>query len=166
MDYLTCNNNNQFCTSVNNYKISIITLIIIVILFIIIYGVLVRNVFKKDILEYKFADCTGCDYWAGTHFLFFAGLAYLFPNKLMWIMIIGIIWEFIETFLGTHDLKFFGRRLMLIGNTDDNGNVKSSEDDESWWYGRVTDIAFNLMGVISGYTLSIYTQRTNIFVNI
>lgn len=136
------------------------------IVIIIVYGILVRNVFKKDILESNFASCTGCDYWAVSHLLFFAIIAYLYPDNLLLITILGIIWEFIETFLGTHNLKIFGRRITLIGNTDETGNVKNNDNEDSWWYGRVTDIAFNLMGVIIGYTFAINNERIKVIMNV
>ncbi len=162
MDYITCANPNELCAKIGNIEISVIVIILAVIIVIFIYGYIVRNYLHKDVLEQNFASCTGCDYWAGSHFLLFMLLGYMFPDKLLLMMILGIIWEFIETYLGTQKLKLFGRRVVLIGNTNENGETKSNDEDDSWWYGRVTDIAFNLMGLITGYGISEYTGRIKI----
>lgn len=136
-------------------QIKILFLCTIVVVFIFSYGFFVRNYLKKDVLENKFANCTGCDYWAVTHFAFFAILGFMFPQHLLLLTLVGIIWEFIETLLGTREIKLSGRRLMLIGSTDENGNVTDPEKDK-WWYGRVSDIAFNTVGIVIGITLRLY----------
>jgi|688.fasta_scaffold272622_3 hypothetical protein len=160
----TCKPSDLFCDSickkVNGTTICMHHVIIICVILIFLYGIIVRKYLKKDILEYKFGKCTGCDYWAVTHFLFFVLLGYLWPNLLVELAIIGVLWEFIETYLGTRKLKLFGKRIQLIGATDDKGNVIEEKEDQ-WWYGRVSDIAFNTVGLVIGWKLSqIYPLRT------
>ena len=152
----TCNLNlfcEPMCKNIKGKQICIYHIIILCIAFIFLYGMLVRKYFKKDILELKFGKCVGCDYWAVTHFLFFVLLGYLWPKSLAELAILGVLWEFIESYLGTRKLKLFGRRIQLIGATDDKGNVVE-EKEEQWWYGRVSDIAFNTVGLVIGWKLS------------
>lgn len=154
----TCKLNGFFCDTackqIKGKTICIQHIIIACVVLIFLYGMLVRNYFKKDILELKFGNCTGCDYWAVTHFLFFVLLGYIWPNLLVELVIIGVLWEFVETFLGTRKLKLFGRRVQLIGSTDENGNVIEDQSKDQWWYGRVSDIAFNTVGLVIGWKLS------------
>jgi hypothetical protein len=128
-----------------NVKI-IAVILVLCIIFIVLYGYTLRKYNKPDILE-KNLYCTGCDGWAFTHMFFFMLLGYLDPNKYIQYCIIGIIWELIETFLGQYKLKFFGKRLVLVGERKKDSN---EYDENAWWYGRVTDIAFNLVGYIIG----------------
>jgi len=136
-------------------KIKILFCCLVVIIFIFTYGYVVRNYLKKDVLENNFAECQGCDYWAVTHFAFFTFLGFMFPQNLLLLTIFGILWEFIETLIGTREIKLSGRRLMLVGSTDENGNVTDPEKDK-WWYGRVSDVAFNTVGIVVGITLRMY----------
>lgn len=125
------------------YIISIIS-----ILFIISYGRLIRKNHKHDILEKNVMDCEGCDGWAMTHFLLFSCFGYLFPGRHLYFLLVSIIWELFETYVGTHKIMINGHRFVLIGSTADDGHL--SGNDEDFWYGRVTDVAFNMSGYILG----------------
>jgi|LauGreDrversion4_2_1035121.scaffolds.fasta_scaffold09534_6 hypothetical protein len=117
------------------------------------YGFIVRKFIKKDVLEKQLVPCQGLDGWAILHFIFYFTLAYIWPEYLFEIALVGVAWELIETWLGSKDIKLFGRRIKLVGATDDKGNVL--EDDKNvWWYGRVSDIAYNLLGAVLGWKLS------------
>ena len=121
------------------------------ILFIFVYGSILRGMKQTDPLE-KTAPCQGCDGWAVLHFLFFALMGFLDPHRYGVYMGLGVAWEFIETFIGQNNIKlpFLGERLRLVGDSKptDAGNVHY--DEQTWWYGRVTDIAFNAMGYMFG----------------
>lgn len=114
------------CRRLFNVKICFWHVIVAVVGFIIIYGKLVRTVFKKDLLRTRLLPCEGCDLWALSHATLYFMLGYLFPKHLFILMLMGIVWEVIETGLGTVS---------------------------DWWFGRTTDIAFNLVGLIGGYAL-------------
>jgi hypothetical protein len=144
------------CRPFFNYCLSMSHILIFIVGVIVIYGFWVRNKVAKtgdfensDILMKKFANCEGCDLWAVSHLLLYALLGYMFPQHLFLLMIIGVIWEFIEDYLGTLKLDFmgYGRMAEVLGAVDKNG-------ESVWWFGRVTDIAFNMIGLISGYEIA------------
>lgn len=123
-------------------------LCIIAILSIIAYGKILKRYKKADILEKNILDCNGCDGWAVAHFILFLIFGYFFPDKHLVFLTISICWELFETYIGTHKLIINGKRFVLIGDQDDNGNITENED--AWWYGRISDISFNMMGYIIG----------------
>jgi len=125
------------------YIISIIS-----ILFIISYGRLIRKTKSPDVLERNFMDCNGCDGWAATHFALFAWFGYLFPDNHLHFLLISVIWELFETYVGTHKVMINGERFVLIGSSAANGNLTGN--DEDFWYGRISDVAFNMSGYILG----------------
>lgn len=144
------------CQKVHKFKICFWHVIVAVLTFIIIYGLLVRKVFKKDVLMEQPLPCDGCDWWGITHGMMYFVLGYLFPDHLFILMVIGIIWELIEHKLGTLKLPMFG---IEKGMGDVLGKVDQEEKTE-WWFGRTTDIALNLVGLISGYSLHQITNKS------
>ncbi len=121
---------------------------IIVILLIISYGKIIRSMGATDILEKKVYDCTGCDGWAVTHFILYVLFGYLYADKHLFFLVLSIGWELIETYIGTHKIMINGKRFVLIGDQDGTGNITG--DDNAWWYGRISDVAFNMLGYIIG----------------
>ena len=128
----------------------------IVVISIIAYGFYLKSQAQKyknrddaDILLYKFADCDGCDLWAITHILLYIVLGYMYPDKLFILMLIGIVWEIIEVRIGKIKLQILG-----FDVPDDNAIIKNGQIH--WFFGRVTDIAFNLSGAIIGAEIAKY----------
>ena len=115
-----------------------------VILFIVVYGYGVKEYFKNDILEYKFGSCSGCDIWALSHFAMYLIIAYNFPSHYLLLFLIGVGYELFEYYIGTTN-----NALKQLGPV-------SSDNDQSWWYGRYSDILFNTLGIITGAYLSPY----------
>lgn len=103
------------------------------------YGNFLEKYEIPDILQKKFANCQGCDGWGLSHVILYIILGYLFPDKHFLFMLLSVIWEFVETYLGIH-LKSFKNK---------------NKSDDAWWYGRVSDIACNLVG----YTIGDYFSR-------
>lgn len=64
-----------------------------------------------------------------------------FPQFWYLIVIIGIVWEIIESSM--KDRPFY---LM-------DCNVELSDSNQGWWYGRWQDIVMNSFGMILGYIL-------------
>lgn len=137
------------CQRLFGIKVCFWHVMVAVLGFIVVYGVLVRKVFNKDVLMEKPLPCDGCDWWAVTHAMMYFVLGYLFPDHLFILMVIGVIWEVIEEKLGSLKLPMFG---INKGMGDVLGKVTEEETTE-WWFGRTTDVAFNLIGLISGYAL-------------
>lgn len=127
---------------------------IIVILSIIAYGKILKQHKKADILEKKICNADFCDGWTISHVLLYLLFGYFFPDRHLLFLILSIGWELFETYLGTHKLMIGGKRFVLIGGTDDEGNL-SGEDDDNFWYGRISDVAFNAIG----YAFGDYYQR-------
>jgi len=127
----------NFYTNIFGYRISIWHFLIVCLLLILIYGYIVRRYLKTDMLQGSFASCSGCDFWAISHIIFYALLGYFFPGYTNMIVFtyFGIVWEVIEESTGSPEF----RRAYL-------GSFKG----DKWWYGRVTDIAFNSIGLIIG----------------
>lgn len=78
------------------------------------------------------------DGWGLSHLLFYAILGYLFPNRLLFITILGISWEFVESMFKDH--PFYLSKC----------NYLESDDTDGWWYGRWQDIVMNTSGIIIG----------------
>ena len=135
-----------------NDKICLHNLLLIAILNIAVYGYIIQSIIKTDILENKFADCEGCDYWAFTHFILYVILAYNFPSYYILLFLVGVTYEYIEYLIGATDnpLKFLGP----IG----------SDGDQTWWYGIVSDIIFNTLGIFVGLYLSPYPIKNNKYI--
>jgi hypothetical protein len=120
-------------------------ILIAVFSFIIVYGFIVKKYLKNyDVLEKKFAKCEGCDLWALTHFTMYFILAYFFPRYYVLLFIIGVLYEVFEYVIGRtkNSFKYLG--------------PMTTDGDQSWWYGRVSDIVFNTFGIITGVALSPY----------
>jgi hypothetical protein len=135
-----------------NDKICLHHILLLVLLFIAVYGYVIKEVFKFDILEAKFANCEGCDYWAFTHFTLYVILAYNFPSYYILLFFIGVGYEYLEYYIGATDnsFKFLG--------------PMGSDGTQSWWYGRSSDVIFNTLGIILGMFLSPYKIKNNKYI--
>ena len=113
---------------------------LVVFLFIVTYGYYVRVKSEPDVLETKFASCDGCDYWAGTHFLLNALLAFTLPDHVTLFFVVGSSYEVFE---------------QLVGQTDNAVQRLGPRSDgvQTWWYGRFSDILFNTTGLLVGLLL-------------
>ncbi len=90
------------------------------------------------------------DGWAISHILLFALLAYLFPNCLLLLFIIGVVWEGMEEAYG-----------WIVRNTPFK-HVSchlNMSDRSSWWFGRWHDIISNSIGLAIGYGLYSITHK-------
>ena len=105
----------------------------------------------KDVLElelFKGSSKYGIDGWSITHFTFNAIIGYLYPKTVILSMVLGGIWELIETYMGIYKPKIkkdFGFCDMAESKTDDKTKV--------WWYGKKSDIVINFIGFMAGKTL-------------
>lgn len=85
------------------------------------------------------------DGWGISHFLFFALLGYMYPtrNTLIFIFLLGVLWEIIESLAKDH--PFYLSKCNYTITTDDGAG---------WWYGRWQDIVMNTCGMFLGYALA------------
>ena len=124
-------------------KIFLIGLACIVTIF--IYGIL-RCRFNRDYLQYKL-KILDFDLWSVTHILFYFALTYIYPNEYVYIFILGILWEISEYILGGLNPKNI-KYLM--------GECGYMKKDESWWYGKFSDILANSIGIMLALLLKKY----------
>ena len=129
-----------------NKKICLHHILLITIFLIILWGFLVKRFFKKDILLTKFCPLDGCDIWALTHILFYFILAYNFPSYYILLFFIGVFFEFFETFIG------------ITNNFIKKLSPPSSDINQPWWTGRISDVIFNTIGIIIGIYFSPYKK--------
>ena len=120
---------------------------------IILYGKYRCNSVKrrKDFLEFELFKSSGkygIDGWSITHITFNGIVGYLYPNALVPSMILGGIWELIETYIGIYNPKF----MKEFGSCDVK-DLKNGDKSNVWWYGKKSDILINFIGFMAGKTL-------------
>ena len=115
----------------------------------------------RDPLQYPLLDKSNIfsnisDGWSISHLILFLLLANIYPKEIMFLILIGILWELFELFLGKSELFGFSsltnsKILKKIGN---NSKCKIMTDEhQSWWYAKWTDIILNNLGCLIGYYL-------------
>jgi hypothetical protein len=136
--------------------IAILTILIGLVLIIVAYGLIMKTLFKgdmilKDFMNYKLfdlkvfgADC--CSLWPFSHLILYTILAFFFPDCLITLFIIGVIWELIEISGDVAISKFSKKK----NNTVENKNL---EYKGNWIQGNFKDIIFNTIGLALGFGL-------------
>ncbi len=86
------------------------------------------------------------DGWGISHFLFYAALAFLYPapQHLVFIWLLGVLWECAETVVKDH--PFY-----LASCDARRGGGPTTANGEGWWYGRWQDIVMNSLGMLAGW---------------
>ena len=139
------------CPGVRCYK-----WLIVVVVLIFVYGAIIRRFGWPDVLERSVIDDPSVhnfDGWAGTHFIFWGFMGFLYPGRYVSALGISMAWEGFEDLLGRTKLTVGGSRMQLVGATEEDGATDSdpADSEEEFWYGRyVTDTFFNLAGYIIG----------------
>lgn len=130
----------------NDY-IKIITICVLCVVFIMAYGTFrCKHSTFVDPLTFAFAPPPLDKYfdgWGLSHFAFFALLGYLFPSKVLFSFVLGVLWELVE--YSMKDRPFYLSKC--------NYTLKTHKG-EGWWYGRWQDIVMNSFGLWIGYTLA------------
>ncbi len=138
---------------IGGFKIPCVAFLIVCIVLIFVYGAYRRGTGTTDFLEKKIVDSPGCpgfDGWAVAHILFFGILGFIYPGHYVQALLIGIGWEIFENTLGTHKITMSGVRLQLMGATDKDGRPVEQDEGNSWWYGRESDVCYDMIGYIIG----------------
>lgn len=140
---------------IRGYRIPLHVLCAFAVILIFIYGFFVRHYKIRDVLEKNVIENEGLklDGWGILHILFFMFIGYLQPNHNLAALLYGIGWELFETLLGQCKIMVGGVRLKLIGDQLADGTPTGN--DESYWYGRQSDITMNMTGYIIGESLSL-----------
>lgn len=114
--------------------------VFLIVMYFLGYLIKFNNPSEKDLLSRKcflFIE----DYWALSHIMLFFIVTYIYPNRYIFIMLCGILWEIIEYITKILNHKF-----------DTKLNLDMGKED--WWYGRVEDILYNAIGII----LALFTR--------
>ena len=105
----------------------------------------------KDILEFSlFGDSKklGMDGWLLSHYLFFVMLGFIHPNVMRLSVLMGLLWEVFEWWVGVYKPKF----LEGIGFCPSPSGAKKR--GKVWWYWKWQDPIANLLGFMTGKYLS------------
>jgi len=86
------------------------------------------------------------DGWSLSHFLFFMMIGYMYPDKFYLSVLLGIIWELFESFYGK-------KRPGFLGGFGDCATTDPNVESGAWWYGRLSDIICNVVGLLVGIIL-------------
>lgn len=101
----------------------------------------------KDILEFSLfgnSKSMGVDGWLLSHFVFFTVLGYLYPETLRISIIIGLMWEAFEWYVGVYKPK----ALEGMGFCPSPSGRKKA--GEVWWYWKWQDPLSNTLGFLLG----------------
>jgi len=141
---------------VGGIRIPCFVFYIVAIIAIFAYGYLLRKMSYPDVLEREVTSnpaWTNCDGWAMIHLFFWTFLGLWYPGRYGQVLIVSLVWEGFEDFLGRTKITVGGSRLQLVGETDDA--TKAPVEGENFWFGRyTTDSFFNLAGYIVGSALA------------
>ena len=117
----------------------------------------IQAILKKPILKVPSAEL---DWWSVTHIVFFAIMAFLFPDHLFELFILGIFWEIIEDGLSPRENKGLVTCDKEYKNSWLNtfkvmwcDNIAREKD---YWYGKWDDVFSNTLGLLIGHFI-----RTN-----
>jgi hypothetical protein len=138
----------------NGVDIFYFLIFIICVLVIFIYGrYRCLNTRYKDPLQRKlFKKISGHDLdgWSAVHFMFYLFVGFLYPSSIILTIILSIIWELFETWVGLTKPKFLENYGFCKVATDKKNNNKI------WWYGKLSDIIVNLLGFLLGKNINNY----------
>jgi hypothetical protein len=80
-----------------------------------------------------------CGLWPVTHFIFYAILGFFFPQCFIFLMLVGLFWEGIETILNTITNIYNGKSINCY----------------DWIHGNIRDIGYNVLGYLVGASLAV-----------
>ena len=96
-----------------------------------------KDPLTKSLLGPPFDTVT--DGWSISHFLFYMFLTILYPSKYVFIFMIGVGWEILETF--SEENPFYLTKCKYSMSTDSG----------PWWSSKFSDNIMNGLGIIVGY---------------
>ena len=109
----------------------------------------------KDILALELYP--KIDGWLISHFVAFAIAGVLFPDTFYFSLLLGILWELFEFYLGITKPKFLKGitdcHRVLNENTKKNKDVLNLNNDDNngyWWYGKKEDVLVDALGFLFG----------------
>jgi hypothetical protein len=129
-----------------NNNILIILICIFVSISIIIYGQIRCKLRFADPLikpvTYNNKQLFDLDGWSISHLIMFIILGYIFDKNVLLLIFMGTLWEVIEIIFG---------KISYVLPALESCHIKNKNSD--WWYGRMSDIYVNIIGIFIGYNL-------------
>lgn len=95
----------------------------------------------------------GFSSWPISHFILYLILGYTFPKEWPFLLVVGIVWEFIEVSIGKAEDKIFGKN-------KDITKISDVQYENNWCTGDFADIAFNITGMIAGIAIRTVVDKT------
>ena len=128
---------------------------IIICLVLVVIGGLYNDIFQKY-MKITLFDIAGIriDLWSISHLILYIYFGYHFPDYFAEFLIIGTVWEVLES-------TFFKHSMKRIVKCDDNSKnllcqyvakLRGSE----YWYGKIDDVGMNMLGFVIGACWSTY----------
>ncbi len=142
------------CT-IRGVKVPSVAFYAAAVILIVAYGCYIRARGVRDPLAvplYSHPILQEVDGWSVSHLLFFALLGYLYPGHHLQFLIVGGLWEVVESALGQNRLEVSGKRVQLIGDQAEDGSPTGKKD--AYWYGKESDIVMDALGYALGDRLS------------
>ena len=125
---------------------------------IIIYFLVMKYLFKKNasafdplnkkIINIHIFGKTCCSSWPISHFVSYAIFTYIWPQYIIHIFVLGIVWECVE-YLFKLLTTPKGKELKFKRTRNKNNDIEYT----TWWDSSSKDIIFNSMGIAFGYGL-------------
>jgi len=120
------------------------------------------DITRNDVLnETVIASPIGnISWWPLSHFIFNALLGFFYPNKGVFILSAGVLWEFVEIVLGMIAKRLTAARTTkLAADTEDGERAKDLQYTDGWWAGSVQDVVFNTAGFFTGKALRQFLSK-------
>lgn len=151
-------------SNIINYTIcckNVIIVMIIISIIIGIYHIILYNRYGKYLIYHDISNKKikipliniNISGWTISHFIFYFILWFIFPKCIYIIIIIGILWKFIENLLG-----YYNNNIDLQHKITRKYN---KIEYNNWWSGSFRDIIVNIIGVYIGF--NIYNILNNIW---
>lgn len=100
------------------------------------------------------------DIWSLSHVLLYIYFGYMFPGFFVEFLIFGSIWELLESIYR----KDIVRKILGCNEKNYNSNlvcrVMMHTQDCRYWYGKVDDIAVNMIGFVIGAYIAKLNGKT------
>jgi hypothetical protein len=132
--------------TIRGVEIPCVTVYVICVIVIIAYGFLLSRLKTRDYMAERVLEKVPevdarLDWWSVSHLLFFGLLGVLYPGKHLQFLVVGALWEVIESAAGSPKsplAKWMGQ------------NMENNQAASGYWYGRLSDVLMDMVGYTVG----------------
>jgi hypothetical protein len=90
------------------------------------------------------------DLWSYIHFMLFAMIGFVKPDHAFTFFTVGVAFEIFEDCLSSNKTTKLINCTKSSNKNSIIGSVMCNGYEDSYWYGKIDDIAINLMGYVAG----------------